>query len=771
MRVRLGAGLVAAAFLSAGIALATAPSARAAAVGGVTFASTSYVEGDTAATWTVGFTPSGTGALSSGNAVVATLPSGFDVSAASAAFGAGFTGCGAATTVVNGQNVIVQLGPGCALGAGVPATVTITGISPQATQYAKLGFSVTTYADTIFTTPIDGSGGHPPTFIEIFNSVTYSALTSGGSPTTGGGAPSDPGSPYSSGATVTVLGNAGSLALAGDTFAGWCTVDSATDATCVGGTHYDPGDTFTIAGNVSLYSQWTPAPPPPTFSVTYDGNGATGGTVPVDATAYPLGSAATVRANVGSLVMSGYAFGGWNTLANGTGASFAGTGSETFPVLANVTFYAQWTQTPAPSPSPPPPPTCNPGTYLRDNSCVNADPGYFVSGTRATSETPCAAGTYAAKAASTSCPAAQAGYFVSAGQTAETPCAADTFSVQTGSTSCAPCPSGGTTLGKTGQTICAVTLTIEGGSKRTISVNAEKGQRIVVDLPTGGRVTVTRTSKGGKATTVCTITVPSSGTGFCALDEDEVPVGSYQLKASYAGAANVGNAAASQTLVIRTGSSTAISLTASNLTPAVGKGQDETFTVKVTGNGAKAGTSIDVTDGRGGPTLCSVTLDSKGLGHCTPAASKLTVGSHSVAVILGKASSTAEIAVAVDVVGNQSMIDLYNEIFGSPAVLPPGGEVTLTCGAAEGDLGKAWGSGPYTLDSAVCAAAANAGVISPTSGGTFVVKIVIDVTAPAAERTSSYGGSTYNGVTTLSWAASYPIKFYVLGATNPNSLG
>lgn len=766
MRARLGAGLAAAAFLSAGVALTTAPIARAAAVGGVTFTSTSYVEGDTAATWTVGFTPSGTGALSSGNTVVATFPTGFDVSAASAAFGTGFTGCGAATTVVSGQNVFVQLGPGCALGAGVPATVTITGISPQATQYAKLGFTVTTYADATFTTPIDGSGGHPATFIEIFNSVTYSASTSGGSPTTGGGAPSDPGSPYSSGATVTVLGNTGSLALASDTFAGWCTVDTATDATC-GGTHYDPGDTFTIAGNVTLYSQWTPAPPPPTFSVTYDGNGATGGTVPVDSTAYPSGSAATVRANVGALVRSGYTFGGWNTLANGTGASFAGTGSETFPILVNVTFYAQWTQTPAPSP--PPPPTCKPGTYLKDNSCVNADPGYFVSGTGATSETRCAAGTYAANAASTSCSAAEAGFFVSAGQTAETPCAADTFSATTGSTSCAPCPSGATTLGTSGQTICAVTLTIEGGSKRTISLDAEKGQRIVVDLPTGGNVTVTRTSKRGKVTAVCTIAVPPSGSGFCTLDEDEVPVGSYQLNASYAGAANVGKAADSQRLVIGAGSSTAISLTASDPTPALGEEKNETFTVKVTGNGAKAGTSIDVTDGSGGPTLCSVTLNSKGLGHCTPAASKLTAGSHSVAVVLGKASSTAEIAVAVEAVGTQTVFDLYDKIFGSPPVLPSGGKVTVKCGAAQGDLGKAWGSGPYTLDSSVCAAAANAGVISSTSGGTFVIKIVIDITA--AERTSSYEGSTYNGVTTLSWPASYPIKFYVLGATNPHSLG
>ena len=561
--MRLGVGLVVAACLSAGVVLMTAPIASAAAVTSVAFTSTSYVEGDTAATWTIGFTPSGTGALSSGNTVVATFPSGFNVSAASAAFGTGFTGCGAATTIVSGQNIFVQLGPGCALGAGVPATVTITGISPQATQYAQLGFTVTTYANATFTTPIDGSGGHPAPFIEIFNSVTYSALTSGGSPTTGGGAPSDPSSPYSSGATVTVLGNTGSLALPGDTFAGWCTVDTATDTTCTGGTHYDPADTFTIAGNVTLYSQWTPAPPPPTFSVTYDGNGSTAGTVPVDSTAYTGGSAVTVRANIGSLVRAGYTFNGWNTPANGTGASFAATGSVTFPIPSNVTLYAQWTQTPAPSP--PPPPTCNPGTYLKDNSCINADPGYFVSGRGATSETLCAAGTYAANAASTSCSVAGAGYFVSADHTAGNTVAANTFSVNAGSTSCAPCPSGGSTLGKTGQTICAVTLTIEGGAKRTISLDAEKGQRIVVDLATGGSVTVTRPSKGGKATTtVCTITVLSSGTGFCTLGEGDMPVGSYQLNATYAGAANVGNAADSQTLVIAEGSATAISLMASD---------------------------------------------------------------------------------------------------------------------------------------------------------------------------------------------------------------
>jgi uncharacterized delta-60 repeat protein/uncharacterized repeat protein (TIGR02543 family) len=82
-------------------------------------------------------------------------------------------------------------------------------------------------------------------------------------------------------------------------------------------------------------------PPPPTYTVTYDGNGSTGGSVPVDTAKYTAGSTVTVLGNTGTLVKTGFDFAGWNTLANATGTAHAP--AATFAMgSANVTLYAVW---------------------------------------------------------------------------------------------------------------------------------------------------------------------------------------------------------------------------------------------------------------------------------------------------------------------------------------------------------------------------------------------------------------------------------------------
>ena len=48
--------------------------------------------------------------------------------------------------------------------------------------------------------------------------------------------------------------------------------------------------------------------PNPTYNVTYNGNGSTGGSVPVDSTDYEEGQPVTVPAHTGSLVKTGYSF-------------------------------------------------------------------------------------------------------------------------------------------------------------------------------------------------------------------------------------------------------------------------------------------------------------------------------------------------------------------------------------------------------------------------------------------------------------------------------
>ena len=77
-----------------------------------------------------------------------------------------------------------------------------------------------------------------------------------------------------------------------------------------------------------------------TYNVTYDANGATGGTAPVDSDNHESGSSVTVLGNTGSLIKDGYNFNGWNTAADGTGTSYAAGGS--FNISSDTTLYAQW---------------------------------------------------------------------------------------------------------------------------------------------------------------------------------------------------------------------------------------------------------------------------------------------------------------------------------------------------------------------------------------------------------------------------------------------
>ncbi len=76
-------------------------------------------------------------------------------------------------------------------------------------------------------------------------------------------------------------------------------------------------------------------------TVTYNGNGNTGGGVPVDSNLYDNGMTATVLGNTGNLVRAGYTFSGWNTAADGSGISRA-AGSTFTMGAANVTLHAKW---------------------------------------------------------------------------------------------------------------------------------------------------------------------------------------------------------------------------------------------------------------------------------------------------------------------------------------------------------------------------------------------------------------------------------------------
>jgi Ca2+-binding RTX toxin-like protein len=482
-----------------------ASGAFAASVSGVSIVPDSYLSDNPTASWDIGFTTSATGSLITGNTVDVKFPAGFDVSGATATFGTGFTGCTTPTTVISGQVIVIPLtGAGCSLALSTAGSVTITGIRSIVNQYARLGFSVTTYGDTTFTAPIDGAGASPPAPIDMLASVTYSTQASDGSPTTSGTGPVDPGSPYSiNSPIVTVLGNSGALALAGHAFAGWCTTNVAPDPTQCTGTHYAPSDNFSITSNVTLYSQWSVAYAADgsgtnvvspiqvltsssgatlTFTYTVAAGGMndgeldilvpTGWSAPTSAasagcTTTSAGtlafasrsiqvSALTLAAGSPVTVVYGATSGGACTTSTG-GVTPSAAGVSTFTTTQKSTAGGTLT-TIATAPSVvvvDPVPTCSPGSFRVALVCVAAQPGSFVSASGATSQTPCAPGTFSAVEAATSCDMAPAGTFVSgAGSTSASSCAVDTFSSGAGAVSCLACPANTSTRGVKGQASC-----------------------------------------------------------------------------------------------------------------------------------------------------------------------------------------------------------------------------------------------------------------------------------------------------------------------------
>ncbi len=125
----------------------------------------------------------------------------------------------------------------------------------------------------------------PPQIFRLASTLGYTVTydVNGGS----GTAPIDPNNPYGQGATVTVLGNPTNLTKSGATFAGWSTQINGTPL----------GATFIMGtSNVILYAVWTSNP--------------------------------------------SWAFAGWNTRSDGTGTTYAS--GQTFTITSNVTLYAVW---------------------------------------------------------------------------------------------------------------------------------------------------------------------------------------------------------------------------------------------------------------------------------------------------------------------------------------------------------------------------------------------------------------------------------------------
>jgi uncharacterized repeat protein (TIGR02543 family) len=100
-------------------------------------------------------------------------------------------------------------------------------------------------------------------------------------------------------------------------------------------TSYAPTASESPAGTNTSIAAIFLATPATSYTVTFNGNGATGGSMANETASAP--TALTANA----FVDAGYTFAGWNTAANGTGTSYAN--GATYPFSASATLYAQWT--------------------------------------------------------------------------------------------------------------------------------------------------------------------------------------------------------------------------------------------------------------------------------------------------------------------------------------------------------------------------------------------------------------------------------------------
>lgn len=149
--------------------------------------------------------------------------------------------------------------------------------------------------------------------------VTY--MANGGA----GTVPVDP-AWYAAGALATVL-SGNTLTGPGSTpyFVGWSTSQGQ------GSVQYAPGSTIAMSGPAVLWAQYTAG-----TTVSFNANGGTG-------TMLNQVGITPAALNSNLYTFAGYGFLGWNTVANGTGTSYANGATFPFSTTSqSVALYAQW---------------------------------------------------------------------------------------------------------------------------------------------------------------------------------------------------------------------------------------------------------------------------------------------------------------------------------------------------------------------------------------------------------------------------------------------
>jgi len=229
-----------------------------------------------------------------------------------------------ANFAINQYTLTYTAGANGSLSGTSPQTVNHGGSGTAVTAVPNVGYHFTSWSDGVLTatrTDINVTGAITVTASFAINTYTLTYNAGAGGSITGS-------SPQTvnhgaNGTAVTATPNVGYY------FTSWS--DGGLIAT-----RTDTNITGDLMVTASFSNEYT---------VTYDGNGSTGGAVPAGPTGHNYNSTVTVLGNSGGLVRTGYIFVGWNVNPGATGASYV-IGNTFTMGASNVTLYAQWAKSP-----------------------------------------------------------------------------------------------------------------------------------------------------------------------------------------------------------------------------------------------------------------------------------------------------------------------------------------------------------------------------------------------------------------------------------------
>lgn len=157
-------------------------------------------------------------------------------------------------------------------------------------------------------------------------------LTYDGNSNTSGNAPID-NKLYQAGQKATLLGK-GDLLREGYTFKGWSIIKDDDSKILT------EGSLYTMTENITFYAVWEKdIDPIVEFKLTYNGNGNTSGTAPVDKNLYQSGQKATLLGK-NDLYRKGYTFKGWSLVKDDESNILAE--GALYSITEDTTLYAVW---------------------------------------------------------------------------------------------------------------------------------------------------------------------------------------------------------------------------------------------------------------------------------------------------------------------------------------------------------------------------------------------------------------------------------------------